>query len=529
MNANSRSHVIRLGANYAQLLGSFIVGLFIIRLLLGLGESVYGVIAVLIAGTGLARMLREVLQTGSVPLLGQAWHAQTAAAGTDTGTANTAPDRQNFRRLFQAALWVAAAAGLLTIGLFALLRLSLTWFDIPEALRQAASAFVWIRAIQAVVATVLSPILTMILVREKMIAHNALIFAERIFELVAALVTLHWVGSDDPARALVVFAIIACTATVAAHLLSALILLVREPALRPQRSLAVRSEVRALTASLGWNAVHALAMNLHLRLDVILMNSCFGVVAGMLFSIAGQAASYVRQLTMGLVVGIDALAARHRGSGRHDRLQQLARGQMTLQAAVVLPAAGALLIAAEPLLALWLRGRLENPAQSLPELALYCRLLVIGVAARSLSESWMATLTGTGNARRFAPLVLAGALLNPAIIGIGVALLPESIGRLVPALSFSAIFLVVHLTLIPKVTATFLQVRVRELYRPCSAPVLAVVFAALSLVITNAITDSKVITMVVFLSVYGIALAICVGALTYLKNLLRRPEGDADA
>jgi len=519
MNANSRSHMTRVGANYAQLLGSFIVGLFIIRLLLGLGESVYGVIAVLVAGTGLARMLREVLQTGAVPVLGQAWHAQTAGQST--------PEKQNFRCLFQAALWVAAAAGVLTVGFFGVLSLALTWFDIPETLRRAASTFIWIRAIQAVVATFLSPILTMILVREKMIAHNALMFAERFFELVAALVTLHWIGSGDPARALVIFAMIACTGTVATQLLATTFLLVREPALRPQPSLPGYTDVRALSSSLGWNAVHALAMNLHLRLDVILMNSCFGVVAGMLFSIAGQAASYVRQLTMGLVVGIDALAARHRSNGQHDRLQQLARRQMTLQAAVVLPAAGALLIAAEPLLALWLRGRLEKPTQSLPELALYCRLLVIGVAARSLSESWMATLTGTGNARRFAPLVLAGALINPIVIAIGIAILPESTGRLLPALSFSAIFLVVHLALIPKVTASFLQVGVRELYRPCAIPLLASIFAAVSLMMTNAITDSTVVSMLTFLSVYGIALAFSFRS--HLKAFIQPAEGDADA
>lgn len=522
MNANSRSHVIRLGANYAQLLGSFIVGLFIIRLLLGLGESVYGVIAVLVAGTGLARMLREVLQTGSVPLLGQAWHAQV-------GANDPVSERQNFARVFQAALWVAAAAGLLTVGFFGALNLSLTWFDIPDSLRRAASTFVWIRAIQAVVTTLLSPILTMILVREKMVAHNALILAERIFELIAALATLHWIGPDDPARALVVFAIIACTGTVATQLLAAAFLLVREPDLRPQRGLPSRNQVGALTSSLGWNALHALAMNLHLRLDVILMNSCFGVVAGMLFSIAAQAASYVRQLTMGLVVGIDALSARHRGAGQAERLQKLAKGQMTLQAAVVLPATGALLIAAEPLLALWLKGRLENPAQSLPDLALFCRLLVIGVAARSLSESWMATLTGTGNARRFAPLVLAGALLNPVVIGIGVAMLPEALGRLIPALSFSAIFLVVHLGLIPKVTATFLQVKMGDLYKPCAAPSLAIVFAAISLLVTNSMTDSTFIAMLVFLSIYGISLAILFGSLLHLSNSSGRSNTDSDA
>ncbi len=516
MTPNSRSHITRVGANYAQLLGSFIVGLFIIRLLLGLGESVYGVIAVLVAGTGLARMLREVLQTGSVPVLGQAWHANQLES-----------EKQNFGGMFQAALWVAAAAGLVTVGLFGVLELSLVWFDIPDSLRQAASTFVWIRAIQAVVATLLSPILTMILVREKMVAHNALILAERIFELVAALATLHWVGPADPARALVIFAIIACVGTVAMQLLAAAILLAREPQLRPRRGLPSSGEVRSLTSSLSWNALHALAMNLHLRLDVILMNSCFGVVAGMLFSIAGQAASYVRQLTMGLVVGIDALSARHRGSSQAEHLQKLAKGQMTLQAVVVLPAAGTLLIAAEPLLSLWLRGRLENPAQSLPELALYCRLLVIGVAARSLSESWMATLTGTGNARRFAPLVLAGALLNPIVIGIGVAMLPGSVGRLMPALSFSAIFLVVHLGLIPKVTATFLHVRMRDLYKPCAAPLLAIGFAAVALVVTNAVIDSTIVTMLVFLGAYGIALAFSFRS--YLKNFFRHPRGHIDA
>jgi len=489
MKIPDRSHLVRIGANYAQLGGSFLIGLFVVRILLGLGESVYGVVALLIAGSSLARLLREVLQVGLVPKLGAAWNAEDG-------------ENDEFSRMYSASILVAAGcAGLTLIG-FGILDQALGWFDIPESLREAASVFVWLRGLQSAAAILAGPTLTMLLVREKFVTHNAIVLAERALDLVAAIVTLIVVGSDDPARAITTYALIVCVGSILLHAGTAFMLVMRNRSMRPRFGRASRRDTHAVIASLGWNAIHAIAMNLHLRLDVMIMNGVFGLIPGMLFSIAGQAASYVRQRTMGLVGGVDALSARHRRSENAEDLRSLLQNQMAMQASVILPAAGFLIIGAEKLIGLWLHGRLENPAESIPEVAFYCRILIIGVVARSFSESWISALTGTGNARKFAPLVLAGALLNPVLIFAGIALVSKPADRLVPAICFSAIFVIVHLVLIPRVTAQTLGIAMADLFRPAKSPAIAVAPAGFAALILSALEIGSVLPACAFLVVY---------------------------
>ena len=75
MDSERKNHVLRIGSNFLQLGAGFVMGLLVVRLLLGLGQEAYGVIAALTAGSGIAQLLREVIRAGLVPRLGAAWHS----------------------------------------------------------------------------------------------------------------------------------------------------------------------------------------------------------------------------------------------------------------------------------------------------------------------------------------------------------------------------------------------------------------------------------------------------------------------
>lgn len=450
-----RGQVIRIGANFVQLFSGFVIGLIVIRLLLTLGEDVFGVITVLAAGTGIAQLLREVVTAGTVPKLGEAWH---------TG------DQDRFVRTLSST-WVLSliCAGLSVLG-FGVLALLLGVLNIPAELNHTARIFVGCKALQTAVTVALAPVLNMLVVRERMVQYNLILVAERSMELVGALLTLSYFSTSGEGVSLLAYGALV---TAGILILQGLVfgrLIWTQPLLRPRMRMATRAEVQSVGRSFGWNAIHAVALNLHLRLDVLIMNIFFGLTAGMYFSLAGNLASYVRQLTMGLVKGLDAVSARHQGRGQAQSLVHLAQQQMALQASLVFPASLSVLFATEPLLHLWIGDRLADPDASIPTIALICRILVVGIAARSLSESWAMILAGAGQISRFSPVVMVGALANPLVIGIAALVLPEPLRYLAPAVSLCLIFCVVHLIWVPRIASRCLQVPVKELFRPCLIP-----------------------------------------------------------
>jgi len=489
-----RLHLTRILANFAQLFSGFVIGLMVIRLLLTLGEDVYGVIAVLAAGAGIAQILRDVASAGTVPKLGEAWHSE---------------DQARFKGTLSSSLVLSLMAGFGTLLAFGLLTLVLGVLEIPPELRHAAVVFIWLKAIQAFVTVSAAPIINMLVVCERMIVYNLLLTLERAMELMGALVTLHFFAGQGASTSLIAYGALVTLGGVTLQLVASSWLMLSERRFRPHWSAASWGEVRSVWRSVSWNAVHSLAMNFHLRFDVLIMNAFFGLKTGMLFSIAGTLAFYVRQLTMALVKGLDAVSARHRSRGEGKDLTRLAQRQMFLQACLIFPAALTVLFATEDLMRVWLGNRLEDPESSIPIMATICRILVVGVAARSMSESWAAILAGAGQIRRFAPYVLWGAAANPVCIALFALFLPEPLRYLAPACSLCVIFVVVHLVLVPFIAARFLHATVFDLFRPCIIPLGAALFGLLmySWLPDAGLTALDIpVNLIGFLGCYGVSL-----------------------
>jgi hypothetical protein len=103
------------------------------------------------------------------------------------------------------------------------------------------------------------------------------------------------------------------------------------------------------------------------------------------------------------------------------------------------------------------------------------RILVVGIAARSLSEGWMRILAGAGKVGRYAHIVFAGALANPVLAVAALLLFPEAIRYTAPACVFALLLSVVHLGLMPSIVARELRTSYREIVAPLVRPFLATV------------------------------------------------------
>ena len=453
-----KSDRLRIAANFVRLFGGFVIGVLQVRVLLSLGEDLYGAYVVLFASTALAALLHPVVKAAMVPKLGEALHDE---------------DKERFRRSFNSALLASTLTSLLTLIPFVGIWLSIGVFDIPVELQGAARTYVLLIGFQVMVAICFDPFVSAYVVTGRMVEFNIVLLLERAMPLIAALTVLFTYDIEDTASCLVGFAAITMAGKMALWLLVAARQCWRDERLRPRPAMISWDECRGIFTSLGWNAAHVVGTQLHQRLNVLITNLWLGFQSSMLFSLAAQLAMYIEQLTMGLVIGLDGLATRYRRSEERQNLRRLASHQMFLQASLIFPATAALLLSANELIALWIGDRLEDPATSIPTIAAIARLLVVGIAIRSLSESWIKILNGIGRVSSYSPLVLAGGILNPGLIAIIAVCVPQELNYLVPAISFIAITTIVHLLLISRITRRALEAPLSELFRPCLVPCIA--------------------------------------------------------
>lgn len=492
--ASRSTNRVRIVANYVRLLSSFALGLVLVRLLLGIGEEAYGLIALLGAGTGIASAIKEVVRASMVPELGTAYHSGSA---------------ERLRQTYNAALVVSPVAALLTLIAFALLVVAIHWIQVPAELVWAARIFVGAKAVQTVFTVCLAPTFNMYMVTERMVAYNVWVTVERLAEVAAAAIVVLMLRGSSVGSQIVAYAAISAGLSIVSLLLSSALLMRDDAELRPRPSAVTLSATWSLLHSVGWNAVVVLAMNLYTRMDMFIMNVMFGLAGNLVFGIASQLTFYVRQLTMGIVAGVDAVAARLASEANDHAVQRLIRQSTRLQAMIVFPATLALLFLAKPLIVFWVGARISDPATTIPLIATMVRILIVGIAARSLSEGWMRILAGAGQVRLYAPTVLMAAISNPIVACLLIYLFHAGYDLFAPAVAFSCLLFVVHLVYMPMVVARHYGIGLREILSPLMRPLLATLVGLSFLIAATQLpTNTRtnlLVSVVLFSGVYAIA------------------------
>lgn len=459
--------VRRITSNYIRLFLSVSMGIALVPILIdGVGVEGFGLWGLIGATVGFGDLFRELVRAAMNRELGAAYHAD---------------DPAKFPIAYNSAIVVSFLVSIPALMVYGLLYLLIPLLNIDPAWVDTARLVVLNQAIYSFAIIVTAPQLNMFLVSERYALYNLWLLLDRASYFVSAVILFHFFPPETPQQGLVTFSLSVALFLVGAFAVAVMWLLIIEPRCRPRPSLVTRTEIRNILGTTGWNAVVGLALNLHIRFDQLIMNLAFGQRANAVFSVSVRLTGYVRMLAVGMTDGLDVVGARMSEDADGSALARVLRVSTKLHALVVLPSVVAVWIMAEPLLRLWVGKHLEP--KDLEQTIGITRLLVIGFAARGISDCWIKTLYGAGHIRRYAPLILAGGLTNPILATLLVLLLPAPFNFYAPATTYAAIFVTVHLLTVPFIAAKCVEVSPADLLRPLVKPAMitAVCAAALPL------------------------------------------------
>lgn len=469
------------------------MGVALMQLLLVLGHDVFAVVTVLVAGIGITELLREVVRASTVPELAAAWHSAA---------------QDEFVKVFNATLFISAVSAALTGAAYVGFVVLLSSLNIPTHMLAAAQIFLWIKAFEAFATILSGPILNMYAVTERFGELNFWVSFDRACDVIAAgVICLR--ADADPARSLVEYGVLSTALRLVGLAVSTFRIAMQEGKIRLRPTSTALRECPRLLHSFGWNGAYVVAMNLHIRFDILLVSAFCDLPYAVAYSIANQFVSYLRQISVGFVSGLDAIAARMLHGGKLRELKAALHSTSNLQAKVLIPLALLVMLIPGPLIRVWILDRSSDLGASFPTIIMLTRMLLVGIVARTLSEPWMAVLAGMGHAKSYSPFVLVGALLNAILVPTLLAVLPKELGWFAPAVVLCAVFTVVHLWIIPRVTASLLATTALDLMRPLVPVIVTSCASALLMSMLNLPVGDN----------YSVAFYVCVFAALVVANM----------
>jgi hypothetical protein len=463
----ANEHIRRVASSYFRMGLGFVVGIMLIRYLLGYGEGVFAAFTLTASSIGVAEILKEAIRGASIPELGIAYHSN---------------DDERFKSAFASSLFLSIVAGLFAVIVLGLFILSLDYFEIEPQLKTATAIFIATRMALVFVTIAASPVINLLPITGRMVQYNFWLAMDRVVELLALILASYTAAVGDGAGLLVAFGIYSMVAMIVASVGAATHGLRGTNVLPIRRSHFRGRRMKEVLSSVGWQGAAVTSVTLYLRFDVFAVNILFGVAATVIFSMAGQLAAYTKQITMGLVTGLDAVVSKKSAlsdaSGRAEIIA-LNNGTLHLQSLFLFSTGVVLLLHAELVISFLFGDRLTAPDTQVPLIAQCFVMLMVGMIARGLSEGWMSILAGSNRIRDYAQPVLLGACLNPVLVYVTAKLLTPETGPLGISTIFMLLNVAFHLMVVPYVTARFLGISFLELIRPGIGPMLLAIVAGL--------------------------------------------------
>jgi len=488
--SEARRGIKRIAANYGRLGATMLIGLALVPVQFAwVGVDGFGLLVAIGASAGLAAMLQDIMRHSMVRELGTVWHA--------TNEPGAGPDElHHFKRVYASAFVLCSIVALLTIGIFSFFLWLITdavWpFDnLPQEYRAAGQWILVAEGISITLLVLLAPAYNMYVVTERFFESNLWFTLKRLAYLASAVTLYLTLGSSQVELSLKLYGV--CVAGLSILVLCFAVgrIVLADKRLRPKLQLADRTAFREIIGTFGWNGSVVTAMNLHERVGIWIMLGCFGLWGSTIFGLAMRLVSYVRMLTLGMTYGLDAVSARLSTSQDEEAMKSIVRHSTRLHGYVAIPAAITIFLLAEPLLRLWVGRAVIDPdpetgREIIGPAVILVKIMVVGLLSRAIADGWMKLLYGAGHIQRYAPLILSGGIANPILAFVLITLLPDSINWTGAAISFGCTFLIVHLGLLPLVTARFLGTTWHSmlgmLWRPCVlASIPATIFAVVLL------------------------------------------------
>ena len=178
MTSETRRGLHRILANYTNLGSRLLIGFFILTpfILAWLGTEAFGLIALVGASVGFARLFEQMTTQSMIREIAAAHHSG---------------DRERFLRTYNASFVVSGGVALLALGVFIIIFTVLPWLRIPSEWLVPARWFVAAQAVYTVLQVTLSPAYCTYRMKEQFWWFAMISIFERTTELASAVI-LAW-------------------------------------------------------------------------------------------------------------------------------------------------------------------------------------------------------------------------------------------------------------------------------------------------------------------------------------------------
>lgn len=485
----------RIATNYGRLIATMAMGIAIVPMQIKwLGMEGFGLLGLVGSSIGIGAMLQDMMRSSMVRELGASWHEG---------------DDKKFRECYAASFKVCGYVTLATSLIFVGIIFLLPHMDIPSSWAGSAQWIAGCAGVSTCLIIFLAPTINMLIVREHFFWHNVWTVATRGAYLIATLVPFLILGITDIPQGLVYFGSISLSVVILATALLVCGFIFVDKRMVPTFRGSTPEAMKKVSGTFGWNSGVVLAMNLHERIANFIMNYFFGLDGNAIFSLALRLVSYIRMATLGLTFGLDSVSARLSTTEEHTTLKDMFRHSTKMIGFVAFPAMVVVFLFAEPLLRLWVGRSIDNPTEILPDAELLVKVMVVGLACRAVSDGWMKLFYGAGHIRKYAPYVFAGGIFNPILSIVLILLLPKSIDFTGAAIAYSFVFFVVHIVIMPLVTANDVGLTIVKIIRPALRPMLISIAVSPTLLVANLFTDTNLMNWT------GVISGVCIYGVTY--------------
>ena len=497
--------MIRLISNYSRLILTFAFGIATVRLMAEIGADAALIYLLLISTTGIAAMFKFALQNAQVPALGLTVDGK---------------DRFAFDQVYWTSFVFGCAAGLLSLVLFVVFWLFSDDLNFGALSFATISVAILSAAVQAFASSIGMVFLNLLLIEHRIVSYNILLVLDRGFILLPALIVFFLPGDWSIDARLQYFYAMAAALTVLLQLITWMMSRRTRPEFRLRRT-PLRKDTSAWIAKfIGWNAAVVVAFALFTRWPPLVVNWSMGETLTLTISIVLTLIGYQRQISMGLVVGLDAQFSRFFGSGdssAEDNARTLILRSTYLLTTFAVFSVIAISLFVEPILQLWFGNSLADSGWRSADSAQLFRIMSIGIAASIVTEGWMKFLSGRGKVVAFAPhLLLAGGFNILAVLAaVHFADGMEALQWI--ALAFSVAFLAVDIGWIARSTGNEIGIGLGRLFAIMALPIAASLLAAAPALVLHGAAWT-IPTAAVMLAIIGV---VGLGTLALMPRMVR--------
>lgn len=492
-----RAQFKRIFGNYTRLALGFVIGIMTVRLLLGFGNDIFNIYTLVTVGAGIGIMLRELLRIALVPRMTELWTKER--------------NGEEFNLAFKQASALCQVSLVGGVILMASLAWLISNLDVNPENVDAARVFVFARMAIMISSVFLAPLFAMQMVEQKFGEANSLMTLERLADFIAVIVAAFlFSGAENGSDSLILFSFFSAFFTITLHIFYARHIMSWSFLPLPLSWPKIKGIGSEFTTSAFWAFILVLSFNLYLRFDTFFVNIMIGASATIAFGLSAQLLGMVRQLTYGIANGLDAVVANltHTKSANVDDQKRVLHLSAYLQSLFTGYSVLFMFLCAEELLELWVGSKIADP-NVIPLSAHLSAIMLIGMGARSLSESWMGQLNGLGKIGSYTKITLPITLLNPIILMMAAATLPFVKIEMVAYL-FSALLCLSHLVFVPMAVVRETEETAGSLFQPIlrGGASLPVAIAIIWFVLMGAQQAEGLIKILIAACVMGVVAAI---------------------